>query len=387
MPPSRKKPLFSRRSLIALTWILPLVILLLQFSGRQDPPLLSIGWNESQRLYFLDRERPHYRLDLILPQRPALSDGDWRAQALAQAQLEARLSAPELERWLKQQGWQLTPGRAGGYQALQFEMASPPSATAQAQLLALLEQPPTQVPDDRLAELDARRYLALQDPQTQLLAAFGDQLPAVPQRPFTPRWSLVGPDLELAQAPAPSAEAPPTAAWQPGQRVIAPASPHTDTGWALVGEPLPPPRDGASLAQQRFVAEAVARLLPQLAPDQADYRWRWQPLSRGGYRVLLMHDWPPDSVPTGHTLAAALDEPLLQSLRAELLERFNQLLQTAPQQWLDLVALYHLPLDSDAVFRDTLQHLTLSEARALLTQALSPEHRISIRMTTTESDP
>ena len=381
---SRKKPLFSRRGLIALTWILPITILLLQLSGRQDPPQLSIGWNASQQLYFLDREGSNYRLDLILPQRPALSDNDWQTQALARAQLKARLSAPALERWLKQQGWQLTASNAGGYQVLQFEMSSPPTATAQEQLLALLNKPSPETAKALLPELNARRYLALQDPQTRLLAAFGEQLPAPPQISPAPRWSLIGPDLKLTQDLAPSAEPHPPSAWQPGQRAIPPASAHTDTGWILVGEPLLAPHDGTSLAQQRFVAEAVARLLPQLASDQADYRWRWQPLIHGGYRVLLVHNWPPDSIPTGHTLAAALNESLLQSLRTELLARFDQLLQTAPQQWLDLVALYRLPLDSDAAFRDTLQQLTLTEARTLLTQILGPEHRLTIRLTTTE---
>lgn len=165
---------------------------------------------------------------------------------------------------------------------------------------------------------------------------------------------------------------------------LEPTAARTDTHWRLLGEPLQAPHSGPALARQRLVAEATARLLPHIAPPNSDYRWRWVPLARGGYRVLLLHRWPEQTTPLGEQLAAALDQKLLDQLRNELLAQLDHLLEEEPRRWLNLVALYRLPLDSDRAFRDTLEHLTLEEARQLLTRLLPPTRRLAIRLKTTE---
>lgn len=68
MPSPRHKPLFNRRYLVALVWILPLVIVLLQLSGRSAP--LAIGWNGQEELHFLTTEDSSYRLELAAADAP-----------------------------------------------------------------------------------------------------------------------------------------------------------------------------------------------------------------------------------------------------------------------------------------------------------------------------
>jgi hypothetical protein len=383
LPSPRHKPLFNRRYLITLVWILPLVILLLHLSARPARPLADAGWSPSEQLYFLNTTDTRYRLDLILPDTPALSDADWYEARINDARLDARLASPALRDWLDRQGWQLSRTRAGGYQALQLQMQDRPERAAREAFLSLLTQAPALDEPALHSELSARRYLQRQDAQTLLLATFGAQLPQ-PTQPPAPLWTLSGPELELTPAPPPTRRLQTLDHWQPGQLEIAPASARTDTAWMLIGEPIPAPASGAALAQQRFVAEAVARLLPAIAPAGAEYRWRWQPLAGGGYRALLLRNWPDSVAAPGQALAAALTDTAFNHIRNSLLERFNQLLDDSPQQWLDLIALYGLALDSDAPFRDTLEQLTPDAARALLEQTLRPEHSLAIRLTTTE---
>lgn len=263
-------------------------------------------------------------------------------------------------------------------------MAERPSAAQRQQFLSLLESPGAQDLAPQTGQLQARRYLDLQQAQTQLLAAFGSRLPAELKTPASPRWTLSGPLSDLAR------QSPP--------RVRYPTPAPLATGGAGTGTDRRPHRyplatagrTAAGAAQRSGPGPAAAggrshrRLLPHIAPPNSDYRWRWVPLARGGYRVLLLHRWPEQTTPLGEQLAAALDQKLLDQLRNELLAQLDHLLEEEPRRWLNLVALYRLPLDSDRAFRDTLEHLTLEEARQLLTRLLPPTRRLAIRLKTTE---
>lgn len=379
------KPLFNRKFLLLLVVILPLVILLLNRSGQPPDPLARLTHRGD--LYQLLKEQPDYRLHLLLVSAPNLSDRDWIEIQLQRARIAQGLHSGALRTWLSAQQWRdAAVDTRPGYLLLSFTLPDPPTAAQRSQLLSLLQQLPA--PEPALTtRLQAQRYLDQQAPEQQLLGALGERLAARPTAPVTdtPAWTLVGPQASQPAALATSSPRPPAVPITP----LAPAEQQLPSargnGWHLLAETLPPPRDARELALQRITAELVSRLLAVVTTDAAaDYRWLWQPLPYGGYQALLLRQADTGLLARpGEQLAARLDQATLEQTRQALLERLEALVRDDPQQWLDLLALYQLPVDSDKVFRATLELLDLDSARTRVAQTLPADRRLHLRFAST----
>ncbi|GGC08779.1 hypothetical protein GCM10011352_38930 [Marinobacterium zhoushanense] len=385
----RHQPLFNRRYLLILIWILPIVILVLHRSGQTQSPLDQLSWQNDSG-YLLPNTEPGYRLTLILPSTNALSDEGWVQDQAVERALRTRLDAAQT--WLDQQQWRADLHRSGSYLALRLRMQAQPKPVQQQQLLSLLAPLPALDWPALTRRLRAERYLQSQPAEDRLLAAFGQQLEpssdigTAYSRLWQPphRWILVG-DVEIPeQTTSPSqADRYDRSGWQSGELLIPDTgSSRLDTGWQLIAQSIPAPTNGVELARQRLSAELVSHLLARTLAANADYRWLWQPLVSGGYHGLLLHNWPDDPSAMGEQLARHLDQALLDTTRDTLLQQLARIEQESPGQWLDLVALYRLPLDSHKAFRDTLTTLNLAQARQLLRDTLRPAQSLLIRFDT-----
>ncbi|MBV1787779.1 hypothetical protein KQ940_06880 [Marinobacterium sp. D7] len=382
--------MFNRRYLLILIWILPIVILILHRSGETARPLDQLGW-QSETGYRLPANEAGYQLTLILPLTSALSDEGWVLDQTIEHALRTHLDGSTVQNWLARQEWHAVLHRSSSYLALRMQMQARPTAAQQQQLLSLLAQPPRLDWPTLKRRLQAERYLQSQSAEDRLLAAFGEQ--REPSLDLTtaysrlwlppPRWTLVGDMGTTGQTTSPpKAARDDRSSWQSGKLLIADTgSSRLDTRWQLIAQPISAPTDGRELAQQRLGAELVAQLLPRTQTANADYRWLWRPLLSGGYRGLLLHGTD-DPGTLGEQLARQLDQPLLDATRDGLLQQLTRIEAEAPGQWLDLVALYRLPLDSHKAFRDTLNALDLAQARQLLRDTLPPAQSLHIRFDT-----
>lgn len=388
MAKAKHKPLFNRRYLLILVWVLPLVILLLQ-PGADETAVNKIQWDPQRQAYLLPAQRDDILLTLILPFSQALSDQGWVQQRTRTESLRQRLAMPELQDWLAAQGWQAELSQTTTHLRVALQMTKAPQAEQMSDFLDRLTS---------LAGIDqnaierrtqAERYLQKQDEQVRLLSALGDQLADQPQRPdalsaATSIWTLTG-DIDAPPGTQPpSTPAAQTDHWTPGTRTLDGSSRPATPGWELTGYPQPAPASGRELALQRLDAELVAQVLPIAMAGHESYRWIWKPLARGGYRALLAQGGPP---PSAHQLSQHLDPALLDTTRTALLERYDQILEESPQQWLEMLALYRLPLDSHQAFRDTLNAVDLNSAKSRVNRLFNPEQSLYVRFTTVGSQP
>ncbi|KEA63581.1 hypothetical protein ADIMK_2360 [Marinobacterium lacunae] len=385
----RQQPLFNRRYLMILIWVLPIVILILHRAGQQPSPLDQIHWQKALG-YLMPDKRSGYQLKLILPLQNTASDEAWVANQSVERALAQRLESPSVQQRLNEIQWQARLERRSHYRSVIFHMANAPRPEQLQSIVSILSQP---APVDWSAlqkRLQAERYLNSQSAEDRLLAAFGDQLRTNTHAAdlYAGLWTtplrriLIGEGLNNSDTSVPpTADGVPLSTPQAGTLIIPATGSRLDTRWELLAQPIPAPHDGASLARQRLGAELVSHLLSRMAPADADYRWLWHPLATGGYRALLLHQWTAP-LPDGDRLAEQLDQALLDETRSTLLNQLDVLEAQTPEQWLDLVALYRMPLDSHTAFRATLESLNLTQARQLLTDTLVPAQSLHIRFNT-----
>ncbi|WP_432697005.1 hypothetical protein ACQUQP_01215 [Marinobacterium sp. YM272] len=383
MAPPKHKPLFNRRYLLILVWVLPIMILLLQRGGSESP-IDRVQWDGERQAYLLPASRDDILLTLIIPLSQALTDRDWIGQRVRIESLRQQLADTTLQHWLSQQGWQADISQAPTHLRVSLQMQAPPQASQMRRFYSLLT---SDVPQTTLAKrARAERYLESRQDEVRLLAALGDRLPAQEaSRPETPLWILAGKlDRVSGSTQAPASQSPARSrGWSPGVISLDDRSHPARSYWQLTGHPQPAPTNGAELANQRLDAELVAQLLSRSAAQFESYRWIWKPLVRGGYRALLTLETPSvtDTAPIP-ALAARLDQALLDTTRDALLERYERMLDESPQQWLELVALYRLPLDSHRAFRDTLLAAELSSAKSRVNDLFNPHQNLQISFIT-----
>jgi hypothetical protein len=377
------KPLFNRRYLLILVWVLPVVILLLHQYAAQPSALEHLSWDSRRQHYWMPAENSQSRLELLLPRTATLNDSDWIETSVAQQALQARISEPDVQTLLDQQQWQLSVSSQPAFTLLQLSFTEPPEQEAITRLLNLLGEQPYFDWRGARDRLQAQRYLASQSAQSRLLSTFGEKLPR-PDRSIEslysrlwwtePRRLLIARGDTKATDRPPHAALPPNRDWNPGELALSTAElrGRSSDQWRLLGQPLNAPTNGTELAHQRLVAELVSLLLPTLFRQQEDYRWLWQPLLGGGYQALIWRGRQLDRTMLGQYLAAELDAGILAKAQDRLLTSLTRIEQSQPEQWLHLVALYRLPLDSHRAFRDTLNRIDLEQARTLITELLPP---------------
>lgn len=385
MAESKKKPLFNRRYLLILVWVLPIVILLLQ-SGAGESPVDRIQWDAGLQAYVLPLEQDDIQLGLVLPLPQTLTDQAWIENRVRVQALQQRLSQADLSDWLASQGWQAKITKASTHLLIRIHMAQPPRSQQLDQFYSRLTQLNNINTEAMRKRARAERYLQSHQDETRLLAALGEGL-STTDSPFVsnPVWILSG-DIDTGADTAPATPTRTSASdWPPRQIVLNESSRQPTLSPMLIGQPQPAPLDGADLARQRLAAELVALLLPQQLNGDVDYRWIWKPLAANGYRALLL---PTKADTTAQrvaplNLAQLLTEELLEQTRTSLLQRYDQIIDEQPERWLELVALYHLPLDSYQAFRDTLNKIDLDAARALISNFFDPGQSLQIRFAST----
>ena len=109
----------------------------------------------------------------------------------------------------------------------------------------------------------------------------------------------------------------------------------------------------------------------------------------GGYRALLTLEskTPSDNSAPISALGSRLDNALLERTRNALLERYDRMLEESPQRWLELVALYRLPLDSHRAFRDTLLGAELGPTQNRIDTLFKPQQSLQISFVSAGNQP
>lgn len=384
MAESKNKPLFNRRYLLILVWVLPIVILFLQ-QGVGERPIDNIRWDAELQAYVLPNEQDDIQLELLLPLPQTLTDQAWIDTRVQIQAVQQRLSQAPMTDWLSTQGWRAQVSEAATHLKIDIEAKQPPSAQQLEQFYTRLKQLEMINREPLRKRAQAERYLASQQDESRLLAALGEQLSDTADLfAAKPVWLLTA-DIDKAEGSAPTTGSNAASRpWTPGSVRLDVSPRNPDASLTLIGQPQPAPKDGAELARQRLGAELMAQLLSH-SFGKMDYRWTWKPLAQNGYRALVL----PSSPTTRAWLAdpslasRGVSKDLLEQTRASLLSRYDQILTEEPQRWLELVGLYHLPLDSHQAFRDTLNTIDLDAARALITNLLDPGQSLQIRFAST----
>ncbi|SEG78979.1 hypothetical protein [Marinobacterium lutimaris] len=383
MAESKSKPLFNRRYLLILVWVLPIVILLLQ-RGAGETPLDPLRWNSTLHAYELPLQQEGIDLGLLLPLPQTLTDQAWIDNRVSAQALQQRLSMTDMHDWLSERGWQAQLKESSTHLLVRLHMNKVPTAQQMKQFYSLLRRQERLNNAPLHQRAQAERYLQSQQDESRLLVALGEQLADTADTPTAalPTWILSG-NIEPSEEDAPAPDARNRRSDISPMQLVLNASPRQpERNLVLTGQLQGAPRDGAELAQQRLAAELVAQLLPRLGGN-SDYRWIWKPLAQNGYRALILPADAAASLQTPEQLGQAINEELLEQTRAALLERYDRIIDEAPQDWLELVALYRLPLDSHRAFRDTLNTIDLDAARALITNLFDPGHSLQIRFAST----
>lgn len=156
---SGDRPLFNRKYLIALLWILPLIIFYLQtkpFSVSRYQQLSRLGpdliWDQRRD------DAPH-QFGLIYAVGAGIGDERRSEQRLLERGLTARLSSAELQTFLATTEWNYRLITTSSYSAAVFDADRTPTEAQIQKLLELLAAPPLLDWSSLLAELNAIDYI------------------------------------------------------------------------------------------------------------------------------------------------------------------------------------------------------------------------------------
>ena len=154
---SSKQPLFSRKYLLALVWVLPVAILILsRLSSNSDGRAEFIAPNQ---IWSQDEKS---QVTIYFSQGSGLTTNDSARQALLLHGLALRLDDPQINELLYQNGWRIKPQSSSLYTALTLSSASDINPEALSSLISLLQQPPSIDWTPVIERISAEAYLAAQ---------------------------------------------------------------------------------------------------------------------------------------------------------------------------------------------------------------------------------
>lgn len=395
MATSRRTPLFNRRYLWILVWLLPVAILVLNRGGSSDGDSspIQIQRTDQSRLYQLETDDGLYSLNLLLPLPGVLTTPAWiYSDAMSQAVLN-RLNAHDLVDWLNQHGWKVTFNKAQDYLLVNIASNTYPDTETRQELIALLHTPP----DLDWTELDkrsrAKRYIDLQsNPETRLQNAFANEIQRLPQEPSVSAtgyqqlfqlplvWTLTGPNMpDLESGPQTELMTPETAFTTSSRNLALP--PERGEVRVLIGERLPLANTPTRLAHQYLEAALAQHLLRKERPDGSQVHWIWHSGTTQGYQMVVATDWPQTQLQEVlTTLPQVLTEEEFQTIREAALEHFRHIEANTPQQWLDMMAIHAMSADTPKQVLTELRSITLQQAKDDLGKIMQPSRQISIRI-------
>lgn len=381
MPASTYKPLFNRRYLFALMWIIPIVILLLHSTGRDSEPTpLNLAWQQDPNHWRLSYETlPTYQLRALIPLAPGwnLSNSLQRAELL-----------DSLEQWLAKD--------VNADQLVQLDwQASIQTLTSAIQLTLSMNQAPTneqlywlssalkQLPHSELSEpqrLIATWQLDQRQAENRLLAEFETWL--FSEADTAKDWILLlsGPKLNIEpSASVLSASSINTL----GRTKEISEEAHVREVHYLSAWQVPLSEDAIDLANYRISINAIQRALDNL-PNRPNYRLIWNPLPPKSYLLIITQGQTENSLDDQlHELLLGVDsDSLLTDVIGQAIEQYQPANATAMNatEWFELSALLNLPVNSDLIYRNAVMQLTPDDLRQHLAKIMDSQHQLKITL-------
>ena len=332
---SGDKPLFNRKYLLALVWLLPLAIVALnQLAPESDPAAQRIA---PQQLWSPSKKS---QVGIYFSQGSGLTSNDRARQALLLEGLALRLDDPEINKLLYQQGWRVKPQSSSLFTALNITTKESIDTTALARFIDLLQQPPSIDWTARIERITAEAYVAAQNGRQRALNSLlssGD--PQLSGRTYV---ELVDqPIYLLFQAPEEPLpleldDLTPLSSLLPGKSSVSVRS--KKAGLISLWQMPPATSSETYLAQQAFgllVSRALetlpeTRILQQLTPQGS---------------LLIV-----ETASSQETLAAVLGNITPESLAVRtaidaLEERWADAAEQSPLAWAEATLLYNLGPD------------------------------------------
>lgn len=339
---SGDKPLFNRKYLLTLVWLLPVAILIL---SRLGPSADEVGKTIAPDQLWVESEKP--QLTIYFSQGSGLTTKDAARQALLLEGLKLRLDDPQINELLYQQSWRVKPQSSSLYTALVISAAESINSEALTTLLELLKQPPAIDWTSIIERISAEAYLAGQNGRQRAL----DGLLSSSDLQLTARSyvELVDQPIHLlfqtASEPLPLAlESHTELGWlQPGKASISVRSKEASTIslWQLEA-----PTDSASYLAQQALGVLLSQSLAELPSTRIQ-----QQLAPRGSLVLI------ETTAEAESLTAALNQvssegDLVNSAIDQLERRWVQAIEQNRSSWSEAILLYNLePLALASAFK------------------------------------
>lgn len=356
---SSDKPLFNRKYLLALVWLLPVAVLLL---SRLAPSSDEVGKAIAPDQLWVESEKP--QLTIYFSQGTGLTTRDAARQALLLEGLKLRFDDPQINELLYAQGWRVKPQSSSLYTALSISAAESIDSESLANLLNLLKQPPPIDWTPIIERISAEAYLAGQNGRQRAL----DGLLSSSELQLTARTyvELIDqPIYLLFQTPSePLAQALEShtalSSLQPGKASISVRSQEAST---ISLWQTPAPADSASYLAQQALGVLISQSLAQL-PSTAIQ----QQLAPQGSLLLI------ETTAEQKALAAVLNQieaegDLVDSAIDKLEQRWARAIEQKTTSWSEAILLYNLEpeslatafkrlrSDSQALLQPLLEHL------------------------------
>lgn len=338
---SSDKPLFNRKYLLALVWLLPVAILLL---SRLGPSSDEVGKTIAPDQLWVESEKP--QLTIYFSQGAGLTTKDSARQALLIEGLKLRLDDPQVNELLYAQDWRVKPQSSSLYTALTISAAESIDSEALATLLDLLKQPPAIDWTPIIDRISAEAYLAGQNGRQRALDGLLSTDLQLTARTYV---ELIDQPIHLLFL-TPSEPEPQTleshaavSSVQPGKASISVRSKAASTIslWQMAA-----PSDSSSYLAQQALGILISQSLAGLPSTRIQ-----QQLAPQGSLLLI------ETTAQSEALAAALnqidsDSDLVNVAIDQLEQRWNRAIEQNALAWSEAILLYNLAPESlDAAFK------------------------------------
>ena len=386
MPASTYKPLFNRRYLFALMWIIPIVILLLHATGREKAATpLSLGWHADPDHWRLSYETlPDIELRALKPFAPGWNLPNTLERAHLLQSLKHWLNEESTLEKLDELSWQATLQSLTSAVQLSITMSQPPSDEQIAWLTSALNQRPN-VELNEQQRLMATWQLDQRQAENRLLAEFEHWLfsDQPTSHAFTNEWTFLLSGANVVTSN--ETDIPPRSTLTPilsAKELTEQA--HVSQVHHLLAWHIPLSEDSSTLAKHRASINAIQQALENL-PQRPNYRLIWNPLPPKSYLIIITQGQPDNR----------LDDQLLDLLLGETSDRLlsDAIKQVVDQyqpatasvinavEWFELSALLGFPLNSDLIYSETIKQLSNDDIRQHLVEMLDRQHQFSLTLT------
>lgn len=381
MATSTYKPLFNRRYLTALMWIIPIVILILHHTSREHPPTpLTISRHADPDHWRLSYDAlPDYQLTALKPMLPGWNLAHTLRRADEINSLEHWLAEEMSVNQLSEFGWHASINTLSSAIQLRLSMNQAPTneqITWLATGLSLLPQ--TELDDKQ--RLIATWQLDQRQAENRLLAEFESWL--FSEADASQDWTLLlsGPQLSINEAT--SALTASSINSLARAKVISEEA-HVKEIHHLLAWQVPLSEDAADLAKHRISINAIQRALDSI-PNRPDYRFIWNPLPPKSYLLIITQGQIDQKLDDRlvDLLLGANSDSLLTDVVEQAIEQYQPANATAMNaiDWFELSALLNFPVNSDLIYMDTIKQLTHDDIREHLATMLNSQHQLHITL-------